>query len=290
MPWQQINARVPSHDVARVESLLTLAGALSIVLEDAADVPLYEPTPGETPLWPLVVVEALFPEEADIAAVEAWLMRELGPSADISTAQVPDLDPATAPGAAFAPRRFGERLWLVPSDQPAPPGAEVVVRLNQGLAFGTGEHPTTALCLEWLDAQRPAGARVLDFGCGSGVLALAALALGASAAYAVDSDPQALTATARNAELNGLADQLWIGEADALPNAPVDIVLANILAGPLVALTDDFAARLRSGGHAVLSGVLAEQREAVVTAYARRFEQLEVAEQDGWLRLVFRKH
>lgn len=272
--------------MARLETLLTLAGAASLVLEDAADVPLYEPAPGETPLWPMVVVRALFPAETDLQRVAAWLMRELDLTDGFVISEVPDLDPKTAPGAAFQARRFGARIWLVPADQPVPAGAEVVVRLYQGLAFGTGEHPTTALCLEWLDAQLPGAARVLDFGCGSGVLAIAAHALGATLVFAVDNDPQALTATRRNAELNGCGHALWIGDASSLPRERVDVVIANILAGPLIELADDFADRLGPGGIAVLSGVLANQRREVEAAYARRFEIRDVTERDGWLRFV----
>jgi ribosomal protein L11 methyltransferase len=183
-------------------------------------------------------------------------------------------------------RRFGARLTLVPAEETAPDAA--ALRLHMGLAFGTGEHPTTALCLEWLDRNVGTGSRVLDYGCGSGVLALAALKLGAHFAYAVDNDPQALAATNDNARLNGLGS-LWIGPPESLPAVEVDLIVANILAGPLEHLAPAFAARARPGCVLALSGILEAQAEQVEHAYAPFFEGFEYEIRDGWARLTARR-
>jgi ribosomal protein L11 methyltransferase len=192
----------------------------------------------------------------------------------------------------FKPMRFGQRLWICPGGQqpdaeqlrtkPAP----VLIELDPGLAFGTGTHPTTALCLEWLDSAEVAGARVIDFGCGSGILAIAAAKLGAAEILAIDIDPQALLATHDNAERNGVAQliQARLVENDAHP-APADILLANILAGPLASLASEFSARVRSGGRLVMSGILRNQAEAVATTYAPWFDIAPVVVRDDWVRL-----
>ncbi len=280
---------MPAERVSAVEALLTLAGAESIALEDAGDTPLLEPPPGGAPLWPRVVLRATFGYEVGTGSLESLLAASLPAGTALA---VEDVDENAWRAAALArvnPRRFGSELWLVPAEGECPPGSRACVRLNMGLAFGTGEHPTTALCLEWLDAHGTEASIVLDYGCGSGVLALAALVLGAERAYAVNVEPQALAATAANAELNGCAGQLWIGAPEALPDCQVDLVLANILAGPLTEHAARFARCLRPGGRVVLSGVLSTQRDAVLGAYARDFEDLETAERDGWLRIAGRR-
>lgn len=288
MPWLQLSVRVPSEDVAKVEPLIELAGAASISLADAADEPLFEPAPGDTPLWPAVTVNALFEAGADIEAIQALIAGVLGADARVAVETVADEDWLAAAAARVAAKRFG-RLILAPAEDTVQDDDAAVLNLHMGLAFGTGEHPTTALCLAWLEASLTPGSIVLDYGCGSGVLALAALKLGAVRAFAVDNDPQAVAATARNAELNGLGRKLWAGAPESLPAFRADVILANILAQPLIERAPLFAERLVSGGVIVLSGVLPVQGEQVVDAYDPHFEDIVVTELDGWLRIVARR-
>jgi ribosomal protein L11 methyltransferase len=286
---QQVSLQVARRDVARVEALLELAGAEAVTLADGADSPLLEPAPGDTPLWPEVAVAALFPEKVDVDALTAVLAAAM-PAARIETRPIDDDEWREAAARVVPPRRFGTRLWLVAADSPeaAPQGA--VVRLRMGFAFGTGEHPTTALCLEWLDAHPPSGAAVLDYGCGSGVLALAALALGAKQAWAVDNDPQARSAAAVNGALNAAGDRLEVFAPEALPEGlRADLVLANILARPLLERVTHFASWLRPGGHIVLSGVLEGQCDELLEAYVAEFDDLDVASREGWVRIVGRR-
>lgn len=285
MRWQELIVRVTADRVPSVEALLNAAGASAVSLRDAADVPVLEPEPGETPLWPDVVVQALFDADADLTALTSLLSDALGRDAGIAVAPLSDERWRDGGREQPAARRIGPRLWLLPADDPPPVDDARAVRLHMGHAFGTGGHPTTALCLEWIEAHLEPGATVIDYGCGSGVLALAALALGAGRAWAVDNDPEALAAARRNAELNGVGERLWIGAPESLPDVRVDVVLANILARPLIERADDFARRLVESGTVVLSGVLSAQREAVLAAYAPHFEVAGIVERDGWLMI-----
>lgn len=285
MAWQQLTLHVPREKVAEIESTLELAGASSIALEDAGEAPLFEPEPGETPLWPSVSITALFDQDSDIGAVSRMLQAALGGEQELRVETLGEAEVLAGALGGFPPQRLGGRLWLLSADDAPPSDGVPALRLNRGLAFGTGEHPTTALCLDWLVSSLEPGTVVLDYGCGSGILALAALQLGAVRAFAIDNDPQALTATEANAALNGLSDKIWIGPPEALPAVRTDVVLANILARPLTQLSGAFHARLVTGGRAVLSGVLASQRADVERAYAPGFTIDRVAERDGWLRL-----
>jgi ribosomal protein L11 methyltransferase len=289
VPWQQLTLRVAADRVPDVESLLEAAGARAMSLRDAADVPVLEPEPGETPLWPQVIVTALFGAETDLTALGALLTDALGSDGNVGIAPLGADSWQAAGREQPAPRRIGPRLWLAPADGTRPETGVHCVRLHMGHAFGTGGHPTTALCLEWLEAHVEPEITVLDYGCGSGVLALAALGLGARFAWAVDNDPEALAATRRNAELNGESERLWIGQPEALPDIRVDVVLANILARPLIDRAAHFADRLLPGGQIVLSGILREQRAAIVAAYEPHFEALAVGERDGWVRFAARR-
>lgn len=187
----------------------------------------------------------------------------------------------------FQPMRFGQRLWIVPSWHAAPEPDAVNLLLDPGLAFGTGTHPTTALCLEWLDAQQLQGRQVLDFGCGSGILAIAALLLGAEQAVGTDIDIQAIEASRDNAGRNGIDPArfpLYLPEQ--LPDGQADVVVANILAGPLVELAGQIGERVKPGGLLALSGILVEQAEEVRAAYADKFDLDPTAEKDGWVRIT----
>ena len=289
MPWHQITLTTPRDQAETLEDTLLELGAVSVTLQDAADVPVLEPLPGETPLWPEVNVVGLFEDEADTDQVDQALsMRGIGGGAWV---YVEDQDWERAWMDQFQPLRFGERLWIVPSWIDAPDPQAVNILLDPGLAFGTGTHPTTALCLEWLDGADMAGRSVLDYGCGSGILAIAALKLGAVDAWGIDIDPQALTATRDNAARNGIeAERLHAGLPGALPpEAHFEVLLANILMGPLIELAPTLTAHVAPGGRLVLSGLLAEQAEGVMAAYAADFDFDPPALKDGWARLSARR-
>jgi ribosomal protein L11 methyltransferase len=287
--WQEVAVELPRAAVQRAEALLELAGASALSFDDAGDEPVLEPGPGETPLWPRVIVRALFPAEADLDGL-CRVLRDLLP--DGARPAVTRLtEAAWRAAAARRPRAraFGSRLWLSAADETCARPDLAHVRLHMGLAFGTGEHPTTSLCLDWLAEHLQPGCTVLDYGCGSGVLAIAALALGAREAVAIDNDPQALVATARNAALNGVEDRLLIAAPEEWQPDPVDVLLANILAGPLVDLAGRFARYCRPAAALVLSGALEPQVERVIRAYEPDFEDFSVTARGGWARIDARR-
>ena len=304
MPYLELTLRCSEAAQPRYENALEDVGALSVTLLDAdADTSneqaILEPGVGETPLWEALVLTALFPHDAEplllLAAVEAF-----DPELDWSSASfrtVEDQDWERAWIDQFQPMQFGRRTFIVPWNQQVPEAAQTddaaVVRLDPGLAFGSGMHPTTALCLRWLDGLADAGmlggARVLDFGCGSGILALAALKLGAAQAIGVDNDPQALTATADNAQRNAVDGQLQVFLPQDEPVTTYPVVVANILATALDALAPTLASRVAPGGCIALSGILHGQEQELLQRYAEWFEELR-AEQDGdWMRIDGRR-
>ena len=285
MAQQRFRFRLRAAEVPAAEALLELAGAEALSLCDAGDTPVLEPPVGETPLWPEVELSALFAADADLEPLAATLRGVLAGGADIDIARLEDEDWQRGGSQRIEPRRFG-RLWLTSADAADRSRGTRQLRLHMGLAFGTGRHPTTALCLQWLGENPPLDRRVLDYGCGSGVLALAAHTLGAAHCWAVDNDPQALTATAENARLNGIEQALWIGPPEALFDIEVEIVMANILAGPLERLAKRFADCLVPGGTVVLSGILAAQRDRVEAAYAPGFRDFDCETLGDWIRLV----
>jgi len=296
MPHLEAAFPLAELEAEATEDTLFALGAVAVTLSDAADTPILEPKPGETPLWPTVHVAALFPIETDRAELEAELTAEFGECvAGFAWRVVEDRVWEREWLKDFRPMRFGERLWVIPGgmELPLEAGAEAItLALDPGLAFGTGTHPTTALCLRYLDSLRAelVGARVLDVGCGSGILAVAALRLGAATAVGVDIDPQAEIATRENAERNGVAAQVSLQPAaPPWPGAPYDFTLANILAGPLVELAPDIAAATRAGGGVVLAGLLAAQAAEVMAAYAPHFAMVEFGTVDGWTCLAGRR-
>ena len=293
MGWIELSLTIPASQQAGVESALEDLGALSITLADAqADTPderaIFEPGVGETPLWNAVVLQALFAADADRAGLVhalADLVPDIEPS-QIAFREVADQDWTRAWLDTYQPMRFGRRLWIYPWNVDAPDDAQtVVVRLDPGLAFGSGTHPTTALCLEWLDGAELAGKTLIDYGCGSGILAIAALKLGAARALGVDNDAQAIAASRDNAQRNGVAERLDLYLAPHFPQMPCDALVANILAGPLADLAPRFAQCLKPGGALALSGILDGQQDELLARYAEWFEDLRTAQRDGWIRI-----
>lgn len=295
MPWLELQLTLDGAAQPAAEAALESLGALSVTLMDAdADTPdeaaIFEPGVGESPLWRSLVLLALFDAGVDRTRISVALCAALPGLAPgrIGFREVADADWVRAWMDRFQPMRFGRRLWIYPSNI-APPAKtpDVIVRLDPGLAFGTGTHPTTALCLEWLDGTDLAGTTVIDYGCGSGVLAIAALKLGAAHALGVDNDPQALLASRDNAHRNGVADRLAVYAPDALPrDARADVFVANILAGPLGELAPRFAALCPPGTPFALSGILAGQEGELLERYAAcGFADLTTLAQDGWVRI-----
>jgi len=295
MEWQQFVMNLDTLNPASVEEILVRHGAQSVTFSDAGDVPVLEPGPGETPLWNNTRITGLFDPGVDMAAVLADLRSSLAldqlPDHRLET--LADRDWEREWLRDFGPMQFGRRLWVCPADSEPDRSNAVIVRLDPGLAFGTGTHATTAMCLEWLDAIDLQGRTVLDYGCGSGVLAIAALKLGCKQAHAMDIDVQAVTATRENAAQNGVQDRLTVSAPEREIDGQFDVVLANILAGPLVELAGSISARVRSGGQLALSGILSEQAPEVLEAYAPwvDFDEPEFRQQDGqtWTRLTGRK-
>ena len=292
MPWLEVSLSVRRDAVAAAEEALEALGALSITLLDDADIPVLEPGPGATPLWPVVQVCGLFESTADRKALIIGLHSTASVDSPhrIQWREVADQDWERAWLDRFRPMRFGRRLWVVPGGMAIPPAPEnVEIQLDPGLAFGTGTHPTTALCLGWLDAQDVAGKRVVDYGCGSGILGIAAALLGASRVDCVDNDPQALDSTAANAARNSVSGRIHCWRPEAIAVSGAEIVLANILAGPLVELAPVLTGYATSGGRIVLSGLLEEQLDEVATAYRPDCDVTGSAVLDGWARLDLRK-
>ncbi|WP_334180558.1 50S ribosomal protein L11 methyltransferase [Pseudoxanthomonas sp.] len=299
MPYLELSLRCTEAEQPRYENALEDVGALSVTLLDAdADTgnerAILEPGVGETPLWKALVLTALFDAGTDALALLAAL-EAFDPGLDWTQAgfrQVEDEDWERAWLDQFKPMQFGARTFIVPWNHDVPGNAgddAAIVRLDPGLAFGSGTHPTTALCLRWLDALagegRLQGQRVLDFGCGSGILALAALKLGAARAVGVDNDPQALLASTDNAQRNEVGADFSVYLPDDEPVATYPVVVANILASALDALADTLAARVATGGRIALSGILKGQEDDLLVRYATWFDAL-VATQDGdWMRI-----
>ena len=274
-------------DPDSVERALVEYGALSVTLSDGGDEPLLEPAPGETPLWTDTRITALFDAGIDLDALPGYLASVL------NTDRLPAYGTENLADRAwerewlrdFGPMQFGKRLWILPGDQPEPAGDAITVRLDPGLAFGTGTHATTALCLEWLDGLELDGKRVFDFGCGSGILGIAALKLGAASVDAIDIDLQAITATRQNAERNGVADRMAVSSSLPSDDAGYDLVVANILAGTLIEQANLIVAATADGGRVALSGILNAQADEVMAAFGDRVAFAPAATRDEWVML-----
>ena len=287
MPWLQVRLAITPDQAETYEDALLGVGAVSVTFMDAEDQPIFEPDLGTTPLWSNTHLLALFEADTDATNLVAHL--ELLTGAALPEHQIEhiaDQDWERSWMENFHPMRFGQRLWIVPSWHAAPEPDAVNLLLDPGLAFGTGTHPTTALCLEWLDGQELSNSDVLDFGCGSGILAIAALLLGAPRAVGTDIDPQALEASRDNALRNGIDPARFPVYLPAdLPQQATDVVVANILAGPLVSLAPQITSLVKAGGRLALSGILAEQADEVRAAYQDAFDLDPTALKDGWVRI-----
>ncbi len=291
MPWIQIRINATAKTADKVSNMLLGRGAQAVTFMDAKDVPVYEPMPGETPLWGETEVMGLFDAETDPAPTIAFFQQIFGENVGYKVEQLEDKDWVREWMDHFHPMQFGERLWICPSWRDVPNPDAVNVMLDPGLAFGTGTHPTTALCLQWLDGLDLTGKTVVDFGCGSGILGIAALKLGAARVIGIDIDPQAIQASRDNAARNGVADQIELYlPADQPQDVEADVVVANILAGPLRELAPLIAGHGKTGSLMALSGVLESQAPELETIYGQWFEMDPTAVKEEWCRLSGRKH
>jgi len=290
MPYQQITIAVNDHLAERLADALMEHGALSAAIEDAyagtenEQAIFGEPGMPAEQIWQQSKVIALFGEHDEAAAVVKAAAQECGLK-DLSydSETLEDQDWVRLTQSQFDPIQISERLWITPSWHKAPVGNAVNLQLDPGLAFGTGSHPTTRLCLKWLDTQLKGGESVLDYGCGSGILTIAALKLGAGSAVGVDIDEQAIRASNGNAAQNNVQAHFYL--PDGLPQGQFDVVVANILANPLRMLGEMLAARTKQGGRIVLSGLLAEQSEELGEIYSQWFDIEPAETEEGWARL-----
>ncbi len=306
MTWLQLCFTCDAATATQLAELLAERGALAVSLGDAEDQPVYEPQAGTTPLWSSTRVSGLFPGGENITQLRAEIERRLAParlgnrSMRCSTSCIPAVVPAVVVQAleeqdwvrlyqdGFTPTCFGERLWVVPSWAQAPrlEAGQASLTLDPGLAFGTGAHPTTAMCLAWLAGQDMDGTEAADYGCGSGILAVAAARLGARRVWAVDNDPQALAATRVNAAANDVGTRVEVREPQNLPPLTVDLLVSNIFANTLSGLAETLSLLLEPGGRLALSGILMEQSQAVTASFAPWWALQPVARRDDWVLLA----
>lgn len=287
MPWLQLRLYTAPGNSEHIEDAMLAAGAAAVTYEDGGDQALFEPAIGTTPLWSDTRVTGLFSADIDVDAARSQLTAELGELPENCFEILEDKDWERTWMDNYHPMQFGERLWICPSWCEAPQPEAVNLMLDPGLAFGTGTHPTTALCLGWLDSTDVAGKTVVDYGCGSGILAIAALLLGASKAHGVDIDPQALTASRDNALRNDITeDRFVLSLNEGTEVAVSDIVIANILAGPLIELGELLASLCKPGGQLALSGIIDSQAEGVRLHYSQWFDMEEPRFQDEWTILT----
>ena len=293
MKWLQIHITVDQAQVDFTETLLSSLGAVSVTLDDAENQDLLEPLPGETPLWNKVIVTGIYAqeegEEIDVNALTTFITTQM-PEAPLRHEFIEDQEWERTWMDAYEPIQIGEKYWIVPEWMEAPEADAVNIKLDPGLAFGTGNHASTFLCLQWLGQTDVKDKIVIDYGCGSGILGVAALLLGAKKVYATDIDPQAVLATQQNAELNGVLGNLFVGLPDEFNEEfkaqKADVFVANILAGPLMALAPEFATLVKSEGEFALAGILEEQVADVSSVYSEFFDILQVEKrEEHWCRI-----
>lgn len=285
--WYELEIKPCAQaDLTAIETLLESYGMLSITCTDPDDNPIFEPAPGETPLWDTLIIKALFDTEA-MAQAACEALTDQYPDLKVSLTAFEDKDWIAESRASFQAQSFGEKLWICPSWITPPHPEAVNVMLDPGLAFGTGNHETTALCLEWLAQNTVEGLNCIDYGCGSGILALAAIQLGAARVWAVDLDDQALLATRCNAALNQInMQQLRITQPDCI-EGNADLILANILLGPLLSLRDHFKTLLKPKGRLVISGILEDQLETLIAHYQTDYQLVSTKTRGDWCLAEF---
>ncbi len=296
MSWWQLRIAAHATQAEEIESCMQSLGAVSVTMQDAGrgsdETPIFEPEPGTAPLWPDTQVTGLF--DADPAAavrLRARLAEILGVAETrISCQRLEEQDWERAWLRYFKPLRFGDRLWVIPDGYTPPDETAINLFLDPGLAFGTGTHPTTALCLQWLAAHLEPGAGVVDYGCGSGILSVAAAALGAARLWCIDIDPQALQATRANLEKNRISIPIHtVLPQDFQPDDRPTLIIANILAKPLITLAGDFASLLDPGRILVISGIMSEQTDDLLQVYEKHFERFKILSKDGWMLIECRR-
>jgi len=286
MGWREIKIQTTAQHASEIETQLLAFDAVAITYQDAGDNPIYEPAFDLTPSWQDTMLVALFDEQTNMVPALSFLQNNPMIYAT-QTRFVPDEDWERRCLADFKPMQFGERLWICPSWHQPPAKDAINIILDPGLAFGTGTHPTTSLCLTWLSHQSLVDMSVIDYGCGSGILAIAALKLGAKKLYAIDHDERALIATRENAQVNDIAqEKIMTALPDAFDGTPGDLLMANILAQPLISLAHRFAKCLRPKGKILLSGILIDQVDQVMAAYAPWFTFDTPVNIDQWVRLT----
>ncbi|MRT36019.1 50S ribosomal protein L11 methyltransferase [Acinetobacter sp. RIT698] len=293
MKWLQIHITVEQAQVEFTETLLSSLGAVSVTLDDAENQDLLEPLPGETPLWNKVIVTGIYAQEEgediDVTALETFIRTQL-PTEPMRSEFLEDQVWERSWMDYYEPIQIGEKYWIVPEWIEPPEADAVNIKLDPGLAFGTGNHASTFLCLQWLGKTDVKDKVVIDYGCGSGILGVAALLLGAKKVYATDIDPQAVLATKQNAELNGVLENLYVGLPEEFnaefKNQHADILVANILAGPLMSLAKEFSTLIKSEGEFALAGVIEEQVTDVSSIYSEFFDIVEVEKrEETWCRI-----
>lgn len=287
MPWIQLKINSQAEYAEQIGEMLSASGAQAVTFVDAKDTPMYEPKPGEVMLWPDTQIVGLYDAEYDMSRVISQLSQSklLGKNFNHKLDQLEDKDWEREWMINFHPMQFGERLWICPSWRDVPDPSAVNVMLDPGLAFGTGTHQTTSLCLRWLDRLELSEATVVDFGCGSGILGIAALKLGAKRVVGIDIDPQALLASQDNANRNDVGEKIELYLPEHQPELKADVVLANILAGPIRELRTVITEYCKTGGKLVLSGILDNQAQEVNDLYSHDFDMDPIMVDGEWARV-----
>jgi len=292
MSWIQIEIKTSAQHCDFLEELLLELEASSVTFSDAADQPIYEPDLGTTPLWTGVVIQGLFTENSDMNYVANQLkLKASGLWKDLAMTRLEDKAWEREWMNDFHPMQFSARLWVCPSWCKPPDSDAINIILDPGCGFGTGTHPTTSMCLSWLGENELLNKQVIDYGCGSGILAIGAMLLGAESAIGVDIDSQAIQASFENSKRNHIDQQKFTAVyPQNIPEVKADILLANILSGPLIQLAPTFATLIKPEGNIVLSGILSVQTDDVINAYQPWFEGFDLEYKSEWVRITAKRN